>query len=417
MARKMVVKNTRASEPVLPIALVFGRDRDSCSDALRGIRRYALERDNWALVSIFPHRRLAESLGSLRPAGIIVNAAYPGIVDILRKASRPVVTITASVADSHFSYITFDEASIGVLAANHLLECGLRSFGYFGPPWCGPDSEREGGFCQTLRRLSYVPAVCYTRPSGSNPHGGTFVSKKHICQWVRQLPKPAGVFAPNDMWALWLCGVCKQEGIKVPEDIAIIGAGNDELMCELSQPSLSSIAIPAERIGYEAAALLDRLIKREPMPSEPVLLSAAGVVTRQSTDVLAVTDPDLVTAVNFMREHISEPFAVEDVLQHVALQRRAFERKFREALGRSPAQEIRRMRIARAKTLLTGDNQMKMESIAQHCGFSSAVQFFAAFHQATGMTPTDYRITMKQESNQRSSYGDVSANSSAREHH
>jgi LacI family transcriptional regulator len=292
--------------------------------------------------------------------------------------------------------VALDEISIGNVAANHLLECGLRNFGYFGPPWGGPTSGQEGGFRQALQHLSHEVAVCYVRPSGENPIGGTFASPKHVRQWLAKLPKPAGVFAPNDIWALWLCGICKQEGFKVPEDIAILGAGDDELMCELARPSLSSVAIPAERIGYEAAAMLDRLMNRDGVPDKSFLLPATGVVTRQSTDVLAVTDPDLVRAVNYMRSHISESIAVEDVLQHVHISRSSFEKKFHEALGRSPAQEIRRMRVAMAKTLLTGTG-MKIESIARHCGFSRRELFSRAFHQAAGMTPADFRRTMGQE--------------------
>jgi LacI family transcriptional regulator len=400
MSRKMVAKNIKAEEATLTIALVFTRDRGYTSDALQGIRRYARGCNNWALVSVFPRERLAETLASLKPAGIIVNDRYKGIEDILHKVGRPVVSVNPGLADHRFSQVTRDAASIGAMAAKHLLECGLRNFGYFGPPWSGPTCEREGGFCQTLSQHLYEVATCYVRPPGSGSRSGTFATKKNVCRWIAKLPKPAGIFAPNDMWALWLCGVCKQEGIKVPEDIAIVGAGNDELLCELSQPTLSSVAIPAERIGYEAAAMLDGLIHGESVSDKPLLLPAIGVVTRQSTDILAVTDSGLVTALDYIRKHISEPIVVEDVLRQTRLPRRSFERKFREALGRSPAQEIRHLRIAMAKNLLTSNTRTKTESIARRCGFTRAAHFSRAFHQATGMTPTDYRQTMIKEGDQ-----------------
>jgi LacI family transcriptional regulator len=411
VARNKTSKDIQARPAALPIALVFGHERGYCSDVLRGIGRYARGCGNWALVSLFPHRRLAEALDSLKPAGIVVDAICTGTNNILRKTGRPVVNVNPGLADSHFSHVLLDEVSIGIVAAEHLLECGLRNFGYFGPPWSGPACNREGGFHQTLQRLSHTVSVCYVRPPGGNPRGGTFASRKHICQWVRNLPKPIGVFAPNDTWALWLCGVCKQEGIKVPDEIAVIGAGNDELLCELSQPTLSSVAIPAERVGYEAAALLDRLIGREPAPDKQILLPAVGVVTRQSTDCLAVSDSDLRTAINYMREHISEPMAVEEVLQHVFMSRRSFEQKFRAALGRSPAQEIRRMRIAMAKSFLTANPSMKTENIARCCGFSSKAQFITVFRQATGMTSTDYRRSMERANNQLHSPASSSINS------
>jgi LacI family transcriptional regulator len=403
MSRGRAIKNTisqkvkRVKDAVLTIAIVFGFDRRGCVGTMQGIGRYARGRGNWALVEVSPHRRLGEALASLNPAGIIVGAFGPGTVDCLRKIRRPVVTVSSDLPELNFPQVILDAASIGVVAANHLLECGLRSFGYFGPPWCGPDSEREGGFHQTLRHLSYTPSVCYVRPAGENPRGGTFEPQKHVLRWIRQLPKPAGVFAPLDTWALWLCGACKQEGIKVPEEIAIIGADNDELVCELTQPSISSVMFPSERIGYEAAAMLDRLINGKPVPDKPLLLPATSVATRQSTNVLAGVEPVVSMAVRFIREHFAEPIKVDDVLRQMHLPRRSFELKFREAIGRSPAQEIRRMRVALAKTILTNNSGIKTASIAKHCGFSSAARLFEAFRQATGMTPAKYRRTMGQE--------------------
>ena len=189
----------------------------------------------------------------------------------------------------------------------------------------------------------------------------------------------------------------------MPEEVAIIGAENDELLCEMAHPTISSIATPAERIGYEAAAMLDRLVNKEPAPKGPLLLPATGVITRQSTNVLVGIDPDISDAVRFIREHVAEPIVIEDVLRNVLISRRSFERKFRSALGRSPAQEIRRMRIAIAKTLLSSGARIKTETIAKRCGFSSTAQFCTAFHQTTGMTPTDYRRTMGQKNSPASS--------------
>jgi LacI family transcriptional regulator len=382
-----------------------------------GISRYARGCDDWALVIVHPHRRLLEALRTLNPAGIIVNNFCPGIVNTLRKLGRPVVNMSLLMSDPHFCQVARDDASIGGAAAKHLIDRGLRNFGYFGPPWDGPNSNREGGFHQTLGSLSHAVSVFYVRPSGADPTGGTFASHKQVRKWIRSLPKPAGVFAPLDMWALWLCGVCKQEGIKVPEDVAVIGAENNEMVCELAQPSLSSVAIPAERIGYEAAAMLDRLMNHKPVPQRQLLLPAVGVVTRRSTDMLAITDQDLLMAVNYMREHISEPITIEHVMKHIYLPRRSFERKFRAVLRRSPAQELRRMRVALAEKLLTCVPRVKIEHIIQRCGFASSARFFIAFRQVTGMTPADFRRTMEQESSRGSFSADASANSSAKRHH
>jgi LacI family transcriptional regulator len=416
---KRTTKNTRAAKlerVTLPIAMVFGYDRRGCTGMLQGIGRYARGCDNWALVSVFPQNRLSEALYALKPAGIIVGECCQGIAGILRKIARPVVSTCLILTAPDFHQVACDEASIGSMAARHLLERGLRNFGYFGPPWNSPTINREGGFCQTLRGLSHTVSTCYVRPAGKDTRIGTFESKKHVLQWVRQLHRPAGIFAPLDTWALWLCGVCRQEGIKVPEEIAIIGAGDDQLLCELSHPSISSIVFPYERVGYEAAAMLDRLINREPVSDKPFFLPAVGTVTRQSTDVWAVADPDLTPAINYMREHISEAVKIKDVLRHTRLPRWSFERKFRAALGQSPAQEIRCMRIAMAKTLLSGNPEMKLASVAHRCGFSNVAHFSNAFHQATDLTPAAWRLAVQQTTShgRRSSIANSSATPSVK---
>jgi LacI family transcriptional regulator len=177
----------------------------------------------------------------------------------------------------------------------------------------------------------------------------------------------------------------------MPEDIAIVGAGNDEMLCELSRPTISSVALPAEEVGYEAAALLDKLIRGDKGPRRRILLPAAEVATRQSTDILAVSDPDLERAIRYLRQHVCEPITVDDVLPHACMERRSFERRFRAAVGHSPAQEFRRMRIEAAKSILNTNREMKIELVAQKCGFADGSSFATAFRHVTHMTPTAYR--------------------------
>jgi LacI family transcriptional regulator len=401
MARK-ILPHTKSEDvdASMLIALVCRQDCTYSTGILRGIGRYARGYNNWALVLVHPDRRLGETLRAIKPAGIVVNAESLNIGNILRKTGRPVVNTCLDLLDPHFGHVTFDDASIGVLAARHLLGCGLKNFGYFGLPWrgpgfgAGPDFGREGGFCRTLRNLSHTVSVCYNNPRVGSRRGGAFASPRQIGLWLRGLAKPCGVFATYDSIALQLCGICRREGIKVPEDVAIIGTDNDELTCELSHPSISSVAVPAERIGYEAAAMLDGMMNHEPVPDKPLLLPATNVITRQSTNMLVGVEPVVAACVHFIREHFAEPIAVEDVMRNSRLSRRSFYRKFYAAMGRSPAQEIRHVRIEMAKTLWAANPQMKTESVVRHCGFFSRTQFAKAFHQATGMTPTAYRHTM-----------------------
>jgi LacI family transcriptional regulator len=409
MARKKATRDTN-----LTIALVCRQDCSYSTGIVRGIGRYARRHDNWALVLVVPSRRLGEALRALKPAGVIVNNEIDGTADVLRKIGRPVVNTMRSLPDPRFYQVTIDDASVGCRAANHLLECGLKNFGYFGHPWMGDDAGREGSFCRTLQNLSYTVSACYVFPRIGSTRGGTYASEKDICRWLAQLPKPCGVFASYDAIALQLCGICRREGIKVPEEVAIVGVDNDELLCELSQPSISSVPFPAECIGYEAAAVLDRLMHQELVPNKRLLLPVTGVIARQSTDILVGVESVILEAVQFIREHISEPITVDDIVRHARLSRRSFYRKFHEAMGRNPAQEIRRVRIATAKALLAGNTRMKTESVAKRCGFTSTVQFFTSFHQATGMTPADYRRAMGQEGAQSNLPANTSANASAK---
>jgi LacI family transcriptional regulator len=178
--------------------------------------------------------------------------------------------------------------------------------------------------------------------------------------------------------------------VRVPDDVAILGVDNSVLECGFTTPPLSSIMGSARRVGYESAALLDRLIDGAPPPKEPLLVPPAGIARRQSTDVLALSDPDLVAALKFIHQHANEPIDVSDVTSAVLVSRRMLERKFTRILNRSPREEIRRAHIARAKSLLVNSNQQVLH-VAMESGFPSASKLSAVFKRETGVSPTVYR--------------------------
>jgi LacI family transcriptional regulator len=211
-----------------------------------------------------------------------------------------------------------------------------------------------------------------------------------VQRWVQRLPKPVGIFASTDIWGVQLAEVCRQTGLRVPEDVALVGVDNDDLLCEVARPSLSSIALPTERIGFEAAALLDRILARERPSLRPRLLPPIGVVARQSSDVLALDDPEVAAAVRFIREHSHTSIGVKDVLRAVTISRRSLERRFQAALDRTVWEEIRRAHLERAKSLLAG-TAMPMWAVAEQAGFSDPRQLSVVFRQETGLTPTAYR--------------------------
>ncbi|MDZ4686932.1 MAG: substrate-binding domain-containing protein [Planctomycetaceae bacterium] len=208
--------------------------------------------------------------------------------------------------------------------------------------------------------------------------------------WLSALPKPVGVFAAHELRAWQVVEACRSSGLRVPDDVAVIGTDNDELLCELARPSLSSVPIPAERIGFEAAALLSKLMRGAKPPRRPKLFAPTRVNARQSSDVLAGADPEVTVAARFIRNHAHQPLSVDDVLRHVSISRRALEQRFRRVLDRGIGQEIRRVHLERAKELLA-TTLLSMADVAEQAGFSSMHYLSRVFRHDVGLTPSDFR--------------------------
>jgi LacI family transcriptional regulator len=288
-----------------------------------------------------------------------------------------------------------DNDAVGRLVAEHLLNCGLRHFAFVGHHNREYSVRREAGFRQVLAARRHEPYCYYERDTALfNPMGYLWALDPFVQRWVQDLPKPVGIFASNDIWGVQLAEVCRQTGLRVPDDVAIVGVDNDDLLCDLARPSLSSVALPTERIGYEAAALLDRILGRGKPLRRSRFLPPIGVVVRQSSDVLAVGDLEVAAAVRFIRERSHVPIGVKDVLRAVSISRRSLERRFQAALDRTVWEEIRRVHLERAKTLLAGTG-MPMSAVAEQAGFSDPRQLSVVFRQVTGFTPTAYRVRFR----------------------
>ena len=227
--------------------------------------------------------------------------------------------------------------------------------------------------------LLRVPALVEWRHSAHRVH-----------RWMRDLPKPAGILASNDIAARELADICRQLGLRVPDEVSLLGVDNDDLECGLASPPLSSVALPARQVGYDAAKLLDSLILGKPAPREPWFLPPLGVVTRQSTDARAIRDPAVVAAIDFIRAHAAEAIHVDQIASHVVQSRRMLEYKFRDQLGHTILDEIRRVRVGRVKELLAGTD-LSMPAIARRTGFSTPQRMAIVFGQLTGQTPSAYR--------------------------
>ncbi len=373
------------------IGLVFHSDLAYSRGVLRGIKQYAQTQPHWVLTPLDPETLTREALRALRPAGLIALVSSPALAKLLGASGKRVVNVSRVLSDLPFPRVSVDHVQVGRLAATHLRERGLRHFGFVGHSRHVYSVEREKGLREVLGNGDPTLDCFYERTTWSYRRRGHLLALDGAFQdWLRALPKPVGVFACHDVWGFQATEACRLTDLRIPDDVALLGVDNDDLLCELARPSLSSVAIPAERIGYEAAALLDRLLAGARPPKQPLLIPPLGIMTRQSSDVLALDDPDVAGAVRFIREHAHVPIRVEDVLREVPVSRRALERRFRKAVNRRIGEEIRRTHLERAKTLLAGTDLL-MADVAGQAGFSDSRHLSVVFRQETGATPTAYR--------------------------
>jgi LacI family transcriptional regulator len=372
------------------IALVLDKGLNYWRGVLHGVLGYAHARPQWVLHSVadLSPGRLA-MLRRWAPAGIVADVATPEAEAALAALGMPVVCVSHALAEQRFPRVGVDDEAIGTAVAQHYLERGIRHFAYFGRPDRADSRAQVHGFADAARTGGGTFHGEPTLPSSSQ--SGEWTSLDQILSdWLVPLPRPLGLMLWDDDWGLWLTQVCRVAGLRVPDDVAIVGVNDDRLNCELTSPPLSSIGVPRERLGHEAAALLDRLLAGDAPPTDPLLIPPLELSVRHSSDVLALDDPDLLAAVRFIHEKSHLHINVEDILKEVPIGRRVLERKFRGILGRSPLHEIRRARVNRAKRLLALTDAT-LRQVAERAGFETIYHLCRTFRKETGQTAMQYR--------------------------
>lgn len=327
-----------------------------------------------------------------RGDGIIARVGTPAAARHVGAARVPVVNISAiEIAGVDFPRVATDLLAAGRLAAEHLLDRGFQHFAYYGLEHRSYVERHYRGFAQAVSGVcSECPFYGTTFEAGAGARTAWHTRQQGLLRWLKTLPKPVAIVTWTTEQGREVIHACRRAGLLVPEQVAVLAADNDELLCEACVPSLSGIALTSERIGYEAAAMLDRLMHGGRPRKRPVLIAPTGVVARQSTDTLAVDDPDLARAVAFIRNHATDQIRVGDVLRAVPVSRRWLERRFHEVLGRGPGEEIRRVRLARAKLLLA-ETDMPIPKVASAAGFGSREYLAAVFQAEVGLSPRQYR--------------------------
>ncbi len=368
------------------VLLIIETSRSYGRGLVEGIGRYVGMHGPWAIE--FRERGLADPLTPWlkrwRGDGIISRTVRRADVDHLLATGIPTVELFADPALG-LPRVYPDNQAVGRLAAEHFLERGIHSVAFF-----------------ALERTWWVQARCESFNAAARQQGvpcEVFLPPRHrrirpddqeISRWVQRLPEPCGLFCACDSFALPIFKVCRILGIAIPEQIAVLGVDNDSVLCAVTQPPLSSVNLDAERIGYEAATLLDHLMAGRRRTHQALVIEPEGIVARQSTDILLLVDPDVAQAVRIIREHACRGLLVSQVTQAVGLSRRTLEQRFRRALGRTPKEEITRLQLERAKQLLR-ETTLRIEQIAKLCGFTSFKYFPRAFRRETGQTPRAYR--------------------------
>lgn len=373
------------------VALIVETSIHYGRQVLRGVTRYLRSHQPWSV--FLEQRELWTSppawLRRWRGDGVICRKTTPGLAKMLANAGIPLVDLNDCCEPMSAPRIVADDVAIGALAADHLLERGFKHFAF-----CGFGDQvwslgRREGFTLRLAQRGHMCDVWESPWVG--PHAQAWEREQaQIGRWLQSLSLPAGLMACNDMRGQHVLDACQRLDLAVPEEVAVIGVDDDAVLCNLCHPPLSSVVPNAERVGYEAAALLDHLMSGG-VATEPLrLIEPVGVRTRQSSDVLAVDDPAVAATLRFIRERAFHGCSMKDVIRHSAMSRSVLERKFREYLGHSPQAEIRLVQLKRVKELLA-ESDLPLTAIAALAGYTHPEYMSVVFKRATGQTPGQFR--------------------------
>ncbi len=389
-------KTTRQRIP--QVAILLESSHEISRGMIRGILAYVRLHGPWALhleSGGWSDQKLPD-LKVWRGNGIIARVPTPQVADAVVAARLPTVLIdpldaylNARHPLSRCSRIQCDSAEVARLAADHYLANEFKHFAFVGEPsgmnW---SCWRQEAFVLRLKEAGYGCAV-YQNPCAVE-RAEWELERKRMSRWLLRLPKPLAVFAANDERGRQVLNACLAADLPVPYEVAVLGVNNDVMICETSQPPLSSVAVDMEQAGYTAAELLDKLMRKALRGQQRVSFKPQQVVTRASTQRLQVNDRLVIRALEYIRINAGLNIRVSDVADHAGVTPRWLEKRFAQSLGRSAMDEIQRVRIATVCSLVAHTG-LTFSEIARRCGFTGANHLGVLFRDACGMTMRDYR--------------------------
>ncbi|QDT11106.1 xylose operon transcription regulator XylR [Planctomycetes bacterium K23_9] len=385
------------SKTLRRVALLIETSNAYARGVLEGIVSYTREQDPWSIYLPEQERgaKPPSWLKNWKGDGLIVRIETDEIARMVRRLNKPVIDVSAARRVEGIPWVETNDEVIAQLAIDHFVSRGFKHLAFCGDPDFNWSHWRQNAFVRQIQSQPNLHSDIFEATSRRHPQYSWNREKKRLLKWIHSLPKPVGVFACYDIRAQQVLDVCREANIKVPDEVAVLGVDNDRLLCNLCFPPLSSVIPDAIRTGREAARLLDLQMNGGNVKQERHLIDPKGVATRQSTDVLAIEDTDVATAIRFIREHACDGINVTDVLKQVPLTRRALELRFQTHLGRTPHQEIIRQRVERVRTLLV-DTDLPLKTIARMTQFEHEEYMSVVFRRAMGSPPGKYRRERKQ---------------------
>ena len=379
------------------VALLIETSRSYGRDLLLGIAKYVRIHGPWSIEfeEGDPCEAIPDWFARWTGDGVIARVKTPALARAIIRKGVPAVDLYGGLPKLKMSTMRSDEFAVGRMAAEHLIERGFRQFafcGYNGTDW---SDRRRIGFEQAIAAKGF-PCQIFQNPlpravrstAEYEEHGEKY--EQQLNRWLESLPKPIGLMVCNDSRGRQVLNCCRALNVNIPDDIAVIGVDRDEVLCELSDLPLTSVILNTEQIGFEAAALLDLMMKGKPAPANEIVINPKGVATKRSTDVLAIEDRHIAKALKIIREHACEGLDIKTLLSEVPLSRRIMERRFTQILGRSPNSEIVRVKLERCKQLLM-DSDLPLVEISEKAGFESQEYMSRIFKKKLGVTPGQFR--------------------------
>ncbi len=372
---------------IIETSSIYGRQ------LLEGVIKFMRSNGEW---SVFLEQRDLTSnppqwLNDWDGDGILSRATTRELAEAVAAKGMPLVELTDRREDLGFPHVWADDAEIGNMAADHLLDRGFRHLAFCGFTDEAWSDRRLIAFTEVVTKRLDKPKV-YQSPWLGAISRPWEEEQQHLTNWLQQLPKPIGIFACNDVRGQQILNACLDHEIAVPEEVAVLGVDNDEILCQLCSPQLSSIIPNPELVGYRAAELLSQMMDGKTVSQRELLIKPIGIKTRQATDVVAIEDQTIAAALRFIRENACDGISVDDVLNTVPISRSSLERKMRKYLNRSPQQEIRSVQVKRAQQLLS-ETDLPMDRIAGMCGFQHPEYMHVVFRRELNLTPGSFRRT------------------------